>query len=193
MQKTSCNYILWFRRYVHFSEKVHFFEKLIRHHLNEVSAKPLHPSNFWPEWQQNIEVGPGQKSSPDNLMIKNTQKTDSGKRKRRDIAQKDQANRLTKSEQQKFVGHKMRFLVGKNNGKINATLTTSKKEIDYQFQYPGKKKVIKEYKNIKDFYSWSDEGDNEMVDTEPIKVIFLQKYMTTHSVEKIQRNRQYCS
>ena len=30
-------------------------------------------------------------------------------------------------------------------------------------------KVIKEYKNIKDFYSWSDEDDNEMVDTEPIK------------------------
>ena len=93
---------------------------------------------------KNIEFGPGQMSSPDNLMIKNTQKTAFGKRKRRDIGQKDQANRLTKSEQQKIVGHKMKFLVGEDNGKINATITTSKEEIDYQFQYPGKNKVIKE-------------------------------------------------
>ena len=63
----------------------------------------------------------------------------------------------------------MRFLVGKDNGKTNATITTSKEEIDYQFQYPGKNKVIKEYKNIKDFYSWSNEEDSEKVDTEPIK------------------------
>ena len=37
MQKTSCNYILWFKRYVHFSEKVHFFEKLIRHHQSQIT------------------------------------------------------------------------------------------------------------------------------------------------------------
>ena len=30
-------------------------------------------------------------------------------------------------------------------------------------------------KNIKDFYSWSDEDDNEMVDTEPIKSHFSPK------------------
>ena len=63
----------------------------------------------------------------------------------------------------------MRFLVGVDNGKINATITTSKEEIDYQFQYPGRNKVIKEYKNIKDMYSWLDEEDNEEVDTEPTK------------------------
>ena len=52
--------------------------------INEVSAKPLHPLSFLPEWQQNIEVGPGRISSPDSL-IKSTQPTASGKRKRRKI------------------------------------------------------------------------------------------------------------
>ena len=135
--------------------------------INEISANPLHPSDFLPEWQQNIEVEPEQKDSLDNL-IKSAQSTPSGKRKHRDIAQKHQAHKLTKSEKQKMVGHKMRFLVGEN-GKINATITTSKEEIDYQFQYPGKNKVIKEYKNIKDFYSWLDEEDSEKVDAEPTK------------------------
>ena len=61
------------------------------------------------------------------------------------------------------------YLVGNDNGNICATITTSKEEVDYQFQYRGRNKVIKEYKNIKDFYSWSDEDDNKVVDTEPIK------------------------
>ena len=51
----------------------------------------------------------------------------------------------------------MRFLIGEENGKINACITTSKEELDYQFQYPGKNKVVKEYANIQDFYSWGDE------------------------------------
>ena len=63
----------------------------------------------------------------------------------------------------------MRFLVGNDNGKMNATITTTKEEIDYQFKYPGKNRVIKEYKNIKDFYSWLDEEDSEEVDIEPTK------------------------
>ena len=94
--------------------------------INEISANPLYPSDFLPEWQQNIEVEPEQKDSPDN-QIKSAQSTPSGKRKRRDIAQKDQAHELTKSEKQKMDGHKMRFLVGKDNGKINATITTAKR------------------------------------------------------------------
>jgi len=106
--------------------------------INEVSAKPLHPSSFLPEWQQNIEVGLDKMSSPDSL-IKNTQITSSGKRKQRNIAQKDQKNKVSKSEQEKTVGHKIRFLVGVDNGKINATITTSKEEIDYQFQFLWKK------------------------------------------------------
>ena len=63
----------------------------------------------------------------------------------------------------------MRFLVGTDNGKMNATITISKEEIDRQFQYPGKNKVIKEYKNIKDFYSCWDEEDSEEVEEEPTK------------------------
>ena len=57
----------------------------------------------------------------------------------------------------------MRFLVGEENGKTNASITTSKEELDYQLQYPGKNKVIKEYANIRNFYSWGDEKDT--VDT----------------------------
>ena len=46
---------------------------------------------------------------------------------------------------------------------MNASITASKKELGYQFQYPGKNKVVKEYVNIKDFYSWGDKKDT--VDT----------------------------
>ena len=62
-----------------------------------------------------------------------------------------------------MVGHKLRFLVGEVNGKMNASITASKKELGYQLQYPGKNKVVKEYVNIKDFYSWGDKKDT--VDT----------------------------
>ena len=61
----------------------------------------------------------------------------------------------------------MRFLVGTDNGIMNATITISKEEIDRQFQYPGKNKVIKEYKNVKDCYSCWDEEDSEEVYEEP--------------------------
>ena len=47
--------------------------------------------------------------------------------------------------------------------KMNASITASKKELGYQLQYPGKNKVIKEYANIRNFYSWGDEKDT--VDT----------------------------
>ena len=127
---------------------------------------------YVPDWQLNIEVEPEQKDSRDSL-IKSGQSTPSSKRKRRNTAQKTEAHKLSTSEKLKTEGHKMRFLIGNDNGKMNATITTSKEEIDYQFQYPGKNRVIKEYKNIKDIYSWVDEEDSEEVDIEPIK-----KYMT---------------
>ena len=47
--------------------------------------------------------------------------------------------------------------------KMNASITASKKELGYQLQYPGKNKVVKEYVNIKDCYSWGDKKDT--VDT----------------------------
>ena len=62
----------------------------------------------------------------------------------------------------KSVGCRIRMLVGYDmEGKINATIITTKEEVDYQFWYPKRNKVIKEYKNIKDYYSWSDEFENE--------------------------------
>ena len=62
----------------------------------------------------------------------------------------------------KSVGCRIRMLVGYDKeGTINATIITTKEEVDYQFWYPKRNKVIKEYKNIKDYYSWSDEFENE--------------------------------
>ena len=59
---------------------------------------------------------------------------------------------------QKSLGCRIRMLVGYGeNDKMNATIITTKEEVDYQFWYPGRNKVIKEYKYIKDSYSWNDE------------------------------------
>ena len=44
---------------------------------------------------------------------------------------------------------------------LNATIITTKEEVDYPFWYPGRNKVIKEYKHIKDNNSWVDEFDFE--------------------------------
>ena len=47
------------------------------------------------------------------------------------------------------------------DGKMNATIITTEAEVDYQFWYPGRDKVIKKYEHIKDNYSWDDEFDFE--------------------------------
>ena len=39
--------------------------------------------------------------------------------------------------------------------------------VDYQFWYPGRNKVIKDYQYIKDNYSWNDEREGELVYSEP--------------------------
>ena len=60
------------------------------------------------------------------------------------------------------VGCRIRILVGfDKDSKMNATIITSKEEVDYQFWYPKRNKVINEYKNIKDYYSWNDEFEEE--------------------------------
>ena len=63
----------------------------------------------------------------------------------------------------------MRILLGYDNEIPCAYITTSKEEIDNQFWYPRRNRVIKEYKDIKDNYSWSSEDDSVMGDTEPSK------------------------
>ena len=43
---------------------------------------------------------------------------------------------------------------------------SSKEEIDSQFWYPRRNRVIKDYKNIQDNYSWYGEDDSELIDEE---------------------------
>ena len=63
---------------------------------------------------------------------------------------------------QKAIGCRFRMRVGYgDNGKWNATIVTTKEEVDHQFWYPKKNKVIKDYKNIKDSSSWDDEFEIE--------------------------------
>ena len=60
------------------------------------------------------------------------------------------------------VGCRIRMLVGYDmDGKLNATIITTKKEVDYQFWYPKRNKVIKEYKYIKDHYSWNEDFETD--------------------------------
>ena len=49
---------------------------------------------------------------------------------------------------------------------MSATITTSKEDIDRQFWYKGRNKVINDYKYIKDKYSWDDEEESELVYSE---------------------------
>ena len=63
----------------------------------------------------------------------------------------------------------MRVLFGYDNGKPCATITSSKEEIDNQLWHPRRNKVIKDYKNIKDNYSWHSEDDSELVNEKPTK------------------------
>ena len=44
---------------------------------------------------------------------------------------------------------------------MNATITSTKEDVDNQFCYPKRKRVINEYKSIKDNYSWNDEFEFE--------------------------------
>ena len=46
---------------------------------------------------------------------------------------------------------------------MQATITTTKEEVDYQFWYSGRNKVIEEYSYIKDNYSWESEEETELV------------------------------
>ena len=83
----------------------------------------------------------------------------------------------------------MRVLFGYDNGKPCATIMSSKEEIDSQFWYPRRNKVIKDYKNIKDNYSCFSEDDSELVSKNQLKTCLLQKFM--NFFEKIKKNGQY--
>ena len=58
------------------------------------------------------------------------------------------------------VGCRIRMCVGYDDkGNMSAVIITPKEDVDYQFWYPKRNRVINEYKYIKDDYSWSDEVD----------------------------------
>ena len=44
---------------------------------------------------------------------------------------------------------------------MSTVIITPKEDVDYQFWYPKRNRVINEYKYIKDNYSWSDEVEKE--------------------------------
>ena len=92
-------------------------------------------------------------------MLNLDQTSPTEKKKQKD----DSHNEKTKNQ---LFGCKMRVLFGHDNGKPCATITSSKAEIDSQFWYPRRNKVIKDYKNIKDNYSWHCEDDSELGDEE---------------------------
>jgi hypothetical protein len=48
-----------------------------------------------------------------------------------------------------------------DKAKMSATIITPKEDVDHQFWYPKRNRVINEYKYIKDYYSWSDEVEKE--------------------------------
>ena len=89
-----------------------------------------------------------------------------------------------------MVGHRMRFLIGEENGMLNACITTSKEELDYQFQYPGKNKVVKEYENIRDFYSWGDEENTVDIMTRKSNVSPTIYDLRNPMKRKSEKNRQ---
>jgi len=60
------------------------------------------------------------------------------------------------------VGCRIRMCVGYDDkGNMSAVIITPKEDVDYQFWYPKRNRVINEYKHIKDNYSWSDEVEKE--------------------------------
>ena len=140
--------------------------------FNEVPTTPVHPSYFLPEQQHNQEGGRNQNDTLNSLTnLNQTSPTEKKKWKN------DSHNETTKNQ---LFGCKMRVLFGHDNGKPCATITSSKEEIDSQFWYPRRNKVIKDYKNIKDNYSWHCEENSELGDEEPninspsLKIYYLR-------------------
>ena len=126
--------------------------------FNEMPTTPVHPSYFLAEEKQKKEGGQNQNDTLYSLT--NLDQTSPPKKKNR---KDDSHNEKAKNQ---LFGCKLRVLFGYDNGKPCATITSSKEEIDSQFWYPRRNRVIKEYKNIKDKHSSDGEDDSEMVDEE---------------------------
>ena len=95
-----------------------------------------------------------------NLNETNQEKS---KRKKRSCDDKEKQKAIliesTQEDNSKLpsIGCTIRMLVGYGeNGEMNATIITTKEDVDYKFWYRKRSKVIKEYKNIRGNYSWGD-------------------------------------
>ena len=73
---------------------------------------------------------------------------------------------------------------------MNAFITASKKELGYLLQYPGKNQVIKEYANIRNFYSWGDEKDTVDILTSNSYISPTIYDLRTPMKKEIRKNRQ---
>ena len=89
------------------------------------------------------------------------------KKWKRDDKPRQKDNTLRNVDSQPSLRCRIKGLVGYENDKMYATITTTKDELDYQFWYPGRNKVTKEYKLNMDNYSWADESDGELIEETP--------------------------
>jgi len=118
---------------------------------NEMPDKPKSPTSFDSKAEKAVK-----RTKPQNEASKRSY---DGKEKQKAISivstPEDDNKRIK-------LGCKIRMLVGYgDNHEMNATIITTKEEVDYQFQYPGRNKVIKEYKYIEASYSWDNEFESE--------------------------------
>ena len=70
-------------------------------------------------------------------------------------------------------GCKIRVLTGcDEDGQMNATIITPK-DVDYQLWYPGRNKVIYEYKNMKHYHTLDYyEGEGKTIDNKPLSKVY---------------------
>ena len=68
---------------------------------------------------------------------------------------------------------------------MNATIVTTKEEVDHQFWYPKRNKVIQDYKYIKDSYSWDDEFEIESESAKSINSPKIYDLRTPQKKSKI--------
>ena len=80
-----------------------------------------------------------------------------------------------------------------DNDKLNAYIITTK-EVDCQFQYPGRNKVIKEYKYIKDNYSQDDKFESDSEKTKSTNSPKIYDLRTPHkNLSKMEMYSDYTS
>ena len=77
----------------------------------------MHPSNYLPEWEQS------ERKDSTELIIADVQTIPSETRKQKESAVINQKGNTPKSDKQKMVGHRMRFLIGEENGRIHRVRT----------------------------------------------------------------------